>query len=340
MSDGSKHSQPEQATRRPSEEPFFLVGGVPIYGHLVLAPMAGYSDQPYRAICRSMGSAMSYSECISAMGLVSDSRRSRRNTCFDEDERPVVLQVIGHDVDRIIDACLRLEQLGPDLIDINLGCPVPRIAERGGGSGLLRTPAKIARIFGALSGRLSIPVTAKIRLGWDEGSLNYLEIARALEEHGAALVAVHGRTRSQERNAPADWDAIAQVVDAIHIPVLGNGGVRCVADIERMKAMTGCDGVMIGRAAIGNPWIFQKRDRGSVPVHERLEVLCLHLRKMVAFYGERRGVIHFRKHAVQYLWGIPGAAQLRTMLMACETQAAVLEHLDRNGLLQGIENVL
>jgi nifR3 family TIM-barrel protein len=307
----------------------FTIGGVPVYGNLILAPMAGYTDQPYRTLCRAMGSAMSYTEFVSVQGLLHANQRTFELLRFDPQERPIVFQVFGQDPEAVLAACQRLEELGPDVIDINMGCPAPRVSRRGVVAGLLRDPARIAHIFALLSKRLSVPVTAKIRLGWDAASRNYLQVARVLEENGAALIAVHGRTRADSYETPADWDAIAAVAQAVHIPVLGNGDVHCAGDVERMAAHTGCDGVMIGRAAIGNPWIFERRDREDVPLEERIDVVGRHLARMVAFYGERRGVVSFRKHVVRYLRGLPGAAQARAALMQCLTQAQVLEQLDQ-----------
>jgi nifR3 family TIM-barrel protein len=317
--------------------PTFTVGNIPIYGDAVLAPLAGYSDQPYRAICKSMGSAMSYTEFVSAQGLLRANQQTREILRFDPQERPVVLQIFGSDPRSIVKACKCLEEMGPDIIDINMGCPSARIAGRGGGAGLLREPAKVAQIFSNLSKQLSVPVTGKIRLGWDTESRNYVEIAHILQDNGAALIAVHGRTRVDSYDTPADWDAIAQVKQAVRIPVLGNGDVRCVADIERIKAYTGCEGAMIGRGAIGNPWIFERRDLVDVSLDERIDMIRHHLTQMVAFYGERRGVLAFRKHIVRYLRGLHGAARVRSQLMACVTQAEVLDQL---GFLHSIQNVL
>ncbi|HUT19555.1 MAG TPA: tRNA dihydrouridine synthase DusB [Anaerolineae bacterium] len=323
---------------RTKGEPTFSIGDIPIYGDLVLAPLAGYSDQPYRAICREMGSAMSYTEFVSAQGVLRGNRRTSELLRFVPAERPVVFQVFGQDPHVLSEACLRLQDLGPDMIDINLGCPSRRVADRGGGSGLLRHPAQIARIFDGLSACLSVPVSAKIRLGWDAKSRNYLEVARIVEQNGAALIAVHGRTRDQDYTVPADWDAIAEVKQTVSIPVLGNGDVRCVADIDRMRNHTGCDGVMIGRAAIGNPWILARRELADVRTVERVEMIRRHLASAVGFYGEARAVLTFRKHLLQYTRGLEGASSLRARLMACNTHAQVLEELQ--GVLHPVSNVL
>jgi nifR3 family TIM-barrel protein len=314
----------------------FAVRDVPIYGDLILAPLAGFSDLPYRSICRAMGSAISYSECIPARGYLNQNPNVLQLAQFGLDERPVALQVVGSDPDEIVETCRRLELLGPDMIDINMGCPAPRVSNRGGGAGLMRDPAKIARIFSALSMRLSVPCTGKIRLGWDHSSLNYLEVAHILEDNGASLIAVHGRTRCDRYDVPADWDAIAEVVQTVHVPVLANGDVRRSSDIVRIVAHTGCQGVMIGRGAIGNPWVFQRRDLDTVPLEERIEVIRYHLDRMVAFYGEQRGVLAFRKHIVRYLRGLYGAARVRPVLMTLKTRAEVIECLETNPCLHPV----
>jgi nifR3 family TIM-barrel protein len=270
---------------------------------------------------------MSYTEFVSAQGVLRASKRTFQILQYREEERPVVFQLFGRDAGPITKACLRLQELGPDIIDINLGCPSPRVAGKGSGAALLLQPAKVARIFASLSHHLSIPVSAKIRLGWDRKSLNYLEVAQALEENGAALIAVHGRARSDPYSVPADWDAIAEVKQRAGIPVLGNGDVRCVADIAQIVAHTRCDGVMIGRAAIGHPWIFGRRNRQDVPAEERFAMVRRHLRDTARFYGPERGVLLYRKHLVQYIRGVPHASRLRADLMRCTTVDEVLNHL-------------
>lgn len=307
----------------------FTVGNIPIYGDLILAPMAGYSDHPYRMICRRMGSAMSYTEFVSIQGLFRGNWRTMQLLHFEPPERPIVFQVFGRSPDHTLQVCLQLEKLEPDIIDINMGCPVTHISGRGDGAGLLREPSMVEQLISTLTTRLSIPVTAKIRLGWDSHSRNHVEIARLLEQSGAALIAVHGRTRADSYGVPADWDAIAEVKQAVSIPVLGNGDVKTPEDIDRIKVHTRCDGVMIGRGAIANPWIFQRRQRAQVPVTEQFDVIREHLARMVDFYGEHVGVLAFRKHVVQYIRGLPNASELRRRLMTHATQAQVIEELDR-----------
>jgi len=305
--------------------PTFHVRNVPVYGDLILAPMAGYSDVPFRMICREYGSAMSYTEFASVDGILWDAKRTRKILDYRESERPVTFQIFGADEDAIIKSALIVQEWGPDIIDINLGCSTPRISGRGAGAGLLRDPVKIGRIFSQLSGALRVPVTAKIRLGWESGSRNHVQVARILEDSGASLIAVHGRTRDQNYSLPADWNGIAEVKQAVKIPVIGNGDVRRVADIERMKQLTGCDGVMIGQAAMGNPWIFQRRDFCAVPFMEKAAMARRHLSAMVEFYGEDKGVTLFRKHAVRYLRGVHDSARMRNWVLTRETMAQVLE---------------
>jgi tRNA-dihydrouridine synthase B len=281
--------------------PLFSVGTVPVYGDLILAPMDGYSDWPFRSLCRELGSAMSYTEFINAMDIIHGHPHVQAKLSYQPAERPVVFQLFDNDPDRLLQAARLLQERQPDIIDINLGCSARCVSYRGAGAGLLRTPAKITEIFQKLTQALSVPVTAKIRLGWDDTSRNYLEVARMLEDNGAALIAVHGRTKMQGYGGQADWDAIAEVRQAVSIPVIGNGDVRSVADIQRLKAHTGCSAVMIGRGAIGNPWIFSRLDRETVPPEVVRATLHHHFERMQAFHGPKWGLILFRKHAERYL---------------------------------------
>jgi tRNA-dihydrouridine synthase B len=238
---------------------------------------------------------------------------------YDPSEQPMTFQIYGHDEHRLVETAIRLQEYGPDIIDINMGCYVKNIAERGAGSGMLCQPEKIARVFTRLSTSLSIPVTGKIRLGWDDTTRNYTTVARILEDSGASLVAVHGRTKAQAYKGDADWDAIAEVKQAVRIPVIGNGDVRTPADIGRLFTHTGCDGVMIGRAAIGNPWIFAGKDRHEVTLAEKAALMRRHLALNLDFYGQQVGLVLFRKHAAKYIHGLPNEDQLRVPLLTCTT---------------------
>ncbi len=296
-------------------EPSFWVGDLPVHGDLILSPMDGFSDLPFRSVCRELGSALSYTEFINALDILQHHPFIDEKLAFLPEERPVVFQIFDSEPERLLEVALRLQERGPDVIDVNMGCSARTVSGRGAGAGLLREPARIARIFDLLSRALEVPVTGKIRLGWDDKSRNYLEVAQAVEENGGKLIAVHARTRQQGYAGQADWQAIGEVKAAVSIPVLGNGDVRKVADIERMKALTGCDGVMIGRAAVGNPWIFSRLDRQDVTREQVRKVIELHLQRMLSFYGETRGLVIFRKHANQYLAASGVSSEMRRSIL-------------------------
>jgi tRNA-dihydrouridine synthase B len=322
-----------------SHKPLFRVRDIPIYGDLILSPMDGYSDLPFRLICRELGSAMSYTEFVNV-----DELRSRKPTVkawqklkYDAAERPMTFQIYGHDEDRLVETAVRLQELGPDIIDLNMGCYVKGIAERGAGAGMLCQPDKIARVFARLSQSLHIPVTGKIRLGWDDHSRNYKTVARILEDSGASLIAVHGRTKAQAYKCCADWDAIAEIKQSVGLPVIGNGDVRTVADIVRLKAHTSCDGVMIGRAAIGNPWIFARKDRDQVTLEEKIALMRRHLAINLDFYGPRTGLVLFRKHAAKYIQGLPNETELRVPLLTAETVEEFDLLIENASILNGFD---
>jgi len=282
------------------QTPNFFVRDIPIYGDAILAPMDGYSDWPFRSLCRGLGSAMSYTEFVKVEKILSRSKEPAKRLYFEDAERPVTFQIYGDDPDLILEAALKIQPLHPDIIDINMGCPAKSIADRGAGVGMMPSPLKIAETFKKLTSALKIPVTGKIRLGWDRDK-NYKVIARVVEENGGSLIAIHGRTKEQRYSGNADWDAIAEVKSLVKIPVIGSGDVKTVADIQRMKKHTNCDAVMIGRGAIANPWIFMGMDREQVPSQLVQETVREHLQKSIQFYGEEDGQRLFRKYAVQYL---------------------------------------
>ena len=313
----------------PASAPTFRVGAVPVYGDAILAPMDGFSDWPFRSLCSALGSAMSYTEFVRAEGITHAFENVQARFAFEDTERPVTFQIYSDDPDELLEAALRIQELRPDIIDINMGCPSKTVANGGAGVGLMRTPLKIARIFHKLSAALSVPVTGKIRLGW-EGQLNYALIARIVEENGAAAIAVHGRTKEQGYGGEADWDAIAEVKAAVKIPVIGNGDVKTVADIARMKQYTGCQAVMIGRAAIGNPWIFSHLDRAQVSPEMVHQMVSQHLERNVAFYGQHKGLILFRKHAAQYLKLQRLPRLVRTEILSQDTPQDFLFQLKKN----------
>jgi len=243
---------------------------------------------------------MSYTEFVKVEKILSHSKGPSKRLYFEEVERPITFQIYGDDPDLILKAALNIELLNPDFIDINMGCPAKSIADRGAGVGMMLTPEKIAKTFKKLTAALKVPVTGKIRLGWDDNK-NYKLIARVVEENGGSLVAIHGRTKEQRYSGHASWDAVAEVKAVVNIPVIGSGDVRTVTDIHHMKQYTNCDAVMIGRGAIANPWIFSGLDREQVSPEQVQITVREHLQKSIQFYGEEDGQRLFRKYAVQYL---------------------------------------
>jgi len=217
-----------------TKSPTFYIRDIPIYGDAILAPMDGYSDWPFRSLCRELGSAMSYTEFVQVEKILSRSKQPAKKLHFEEVERPITFQLYGDNVDKIIEAALHVQEWGPTIIDINMGCPAKSVSDRGAGVGMMKSPLKIARLFTKLSKKLAVPLTGKIRLGWDR-NMNYKLIARIVEECGGSLIAIHGRTKEQSYSGHANWDAIAEVKAAVKIPVIGNGDVKRMEDIEKIN---------------------------------------------------------------------------------------------------------
>jgi tRNA-dihydrouridine synthase B len=310
------------------EEPKFWVRDIPIYGDVLLAPMAGFSDVPHRAICRNLGSAMNYSEFVGAEDILNSSKRALSLLAKVPDDKPMVFQIFGNDSQTILSAAQRIESLGPDIIDINMGCSTRRVSGRGAGVGMMLDPHLIAETFRLLTKHLQIPVTGKIRLGWDRRR-NYLEVARILEDNGAALIAIHPRTKEQKYSGTAEWPAIKEIKNMVSVPVLGNGDVRTIADVDRMKEVTGCDAVMIGRGAIGNPWLFARIDRDLLSWKEYSSMIRIHLLEMQRFYGDR-GLILFRKYVKRYLEGMPPLSAMGQQLVTVTTYDDFFRVLDES----------
>ncbi|HET7010240.1 MAG TPA: tRNA-dihydrouridine synthase family protein [Anaerolineales bacterium] len=319
--------------------PRFLLRDLPVYGDRCLAPMDGLTDWPFRSLCRAFGSALSYTSFVSAIDILAGRDKAFEALRFSPDERPVIAQLFDDDEDRLLDAALRVQALRPDVIDVNMGCSARCVSGRGAGAGLLQDPVKIGRIIARLTSALGVPVTAKIRLGWDDTARNYLVVARAIEENGGALLAVHGRTRAQGYTGEADWEAIAQVKAHAGIPVLGNGDIRTPEQALRRLADSGCDGIMIGRAALGNPWIFQGRDRSHVPLAEVAPVIEDHLGRMLAFHGADRGLLLFRKHLARYLDLIDLDPDQRAACLTETQLAALAARLRGAGLDIGFDGI-
>ncbi len=308
--------------------PNFHVRDIPIYGDAILAPMDGYSDWPFRSLCRELGSAMSYTEFVQVEKILSRSKQPAKKLHFEEAERPVTFQLYGDNVDKIVEAALRVQDWGPTIIDINMGCPAKSVSDRGAGVGMMKTPIKIARLFTKLSKKLTVPLTGKIRLGWERNK-NYKLIARIVEECGGALIAVHGRTKEQSYSGNANWDAIAEVKSIVKIPVIGNGDVKRVEDIEKIKNYTKCDAVMIGRATLANPWIFSRLNREEVTAEQVQKTVRTHLARSVQFYGDEDGSRLFRKYAVQYLLMQTLTRETRKQILKPMPSAEFLEMLNQ-----------
>lgn len=285
-----------------ADVPSFFIADIPVFGDVILAPMAGFADVPTRAMCRQFGSAMGYTEFVAVEDILNGAPRAFSLLDFREADRPMVFQIFGNDARKILLAAQQIEELGPDIIDINMGCSTRRVSGRGAGVGMMLDPVLIAETFRLLSHHLEVPVTGKIRLGW-QSSQNYREVARVLEDNGAASIAIHPRTKEQQYRGEAQWSAIAEVREIVEIPVIGNGDVMNPADIDAMLSQTDCQAVMIGRGAIGNPWLFARVDKSQLKFAEAAHVIREHLERMVAYHGPR-GLILFRKHVKRYLAGL------------------------------------
>lgn len=305
--------------------PQFYINSLPVFGDTILAPMDGFTDYPFRQIAHQFGSALSFSEFINAIDLAHGHPLLYQKLTFSEQERPVVLQIFDDDPQRMLEGAQKLEKLHPDIIDVNIGCSAKNVSNRGAGAGLLKDPQKIKQMVSSLVQTLKIPVTAKIRLGWDDSTLNYLEVSQILEDCGASMITVHGRTRKQEYSGTADWQAIREIKNRVKIPVIGNGDIKIPADIQQMKDETGCDAVMIGRAALGNPWILSKLNKNEIPAPEIYKVMSEHLALMISFYGNPLGVVLFRKHLARYLSGYLTTSEIRARIFQYDQTEPLLQ---------------
>jgi len=284
-----------------NSSPIFHIGVIPVHGDVILAPMDGISDAPTRALYRRMGSAVTYTEFINVLDVAGGLNGLVERVTFSEEERPVGFQLYGSQPEQFLQAARLLLPLEPDFFDINLGCSVQRVAGRGAGAGLLAQPQVIAEIMRCMTNEFSLPITAKMRIGFDNANRNYLDVARLLEANGAAALAVHGRTRHQKWSEASDWQPIREVKKAVSIPVIGNGDVASVSGIQRMLHETGCDAVMVGRAALGNPWLLGRVEKVGLSREEILGVIRAHWEGMADFYGAEKASFTFRKHLKAYL---------------------------------------
>ena len=312
------------------------IGTVGLENNVILGPMAGGTDLPFRLLCREQGAGLVCMEMVSAKAVFYGNRNTKELLQVNPGERPVSLQLFGSDPEILSDIAARLEEGPYDLFDLNMGCPVPKVVKNGEGSALMKDPKLVERILSSMVRALKKPVTVKIRKGFNDESVNAVEIARIAEGCGAAAVAVHGRTREQYYSGKADWEIIRQVKEAVSIPVIGNGDVDSPEAAKRMLAETGCDGVMVARGAKGNPWIFKRiteyLETGRIPPKpSREEVKAMMLRHgemMVEFKGEAAAMREMRKHVAWYTAGWPHSAALRNDINAVETMEALRELIE------------
>lgn len=295
-----------------SKDFIFKVGEIPIRSKFILAPMDGLTDHPFREIVRRFKPGIIFSEFINAYDYITGHPFLHQQIIFSEEQRPFAFQIFDNSPERILKTAIYLSQKNPDFIDINMGCSAKTVANRGAGAGLLREPEKIKQIFNLLKQHLSIPITAKIRLGWDDLTLNYLSISKLLEDLGCSMISVHGRTKKQGYQGKANWEAIAEVKANVNIPVVANGDVNSIADFQKILEITNCDGVMIGRTALRNPWIFSGLDQNEVPISQKLQLISDHLDLMLHFYGIESGLVLFRKYIKFYLDISPLDRRIRT----------------------------
>ncbi len=296
------------------------IGGVPLKSHAVLAPMAGVSDRAYRELCVRFGAAYCVSEMVSSKALSFNSKKSEELMEISDLERPCGIQIFGDDPKCMADAAKHALENKPDIIDINMGCPAPKISSNGSGSALMKNPRLCGEIVKAVTAVTDIPVTVKIRKGWDDDSVNAVEVAKICESAGAAAITVHGRTRQQYYKPPVDYDIIRAVRESVSVPVIANGDIDSAERAKEVMDITGCDLVMVGRATLGNPWIFSQinayLENPNVKIHtpdleERLGVMIEHIGKMVEYKGEHMAMLQARKLVVGYFKGMKGAAALR-----------------------------
>lgn len=313
------------------------IGNVELDNQVILAPMAGVTDLPFRLLCKEQGAGLLCMEMVSAKAIYFHNKNTEALMEIRPEECPVSLQLFGSDADIMAEMAKRIEEKPFAILDINMGCPVPKVVNNGEGSALMKNPKLVEEIVSKVSRAIKKPVTVKIRKGFDEAHVNAVEIARIAESAGAAAVAVHGRTREQYYSGHADWDCIRAVKEAVHIPVIGNGDVVDALSAKALLTQTGCDGVMVGRAAQGNPWIFREitgyLETGELPARpspaEIKDTIRRHADLQLAVKGEYTGVREMRKHLAWYTTGYPNSARFRQMINSMETMEELLQGLEQ-----------
>lgn len=306
--------------------PSLRIGSLTLANPLCLAPMAGISDLPFRRLAKAEGCAMVSTEMIPSEGLVRNWKRNEQYLRSVPQERPLTIQLFGSQPETMAEAAARVEAYGADVVDINMGCPVRKIVSRGAGAAILRDLPRLQGIIRAVRQKIRIPLTIKIRSGWDERSQNFIEVGRIAEGSGVDALILHARTRSQSYGTPASWEVIARAKDSLGIPVIGNGDLMTPQAAVECLAKTGCDGVMIGRGALGNPWIFRSTLnllQGNPPyqpsIEEKERMALRHLQMMVEDRGEARSLREFRKHLIWYTRGLPGGSLFRSQIAGFRT---------------------
>ena len=316
----------------------FKIGNINLKNNIVLAPMAGISNSAYRTIIKEMGCGLIYAEMVSDKAITYGNNKTIEMLYMTDFERPIAQQIFGSDVDSFVTSAKYIyDNMHPDIIDINMGCPVPKVALRAqAGSALLKNPKKVGEIVKAVVEAVPIPVTVKIRSGWDSDSINAVEIAKVIEEAGASAITVHPRTRAQGYAGKADWNIIKQVKDAVKIPVIGNGDVKSALDAKKMLDETGCDAVMIARGSLGNPWIFEQinayLEKGIVldnpSIEEIHQTILEHIRLLRELKGDHIATLESRTQVAYYLRGLPKSAEIKRILFTCKTIEEVITLVD------------